>query len=166
MEKRPDLSDEGSHLPLVESGLTRSAPPREFSACGAVTLGDAQDDSISDPKKIIMKSHSSWGHASAWLTRMEVRLIWWTMWKRCWRPVTCVRPLIRRIAFQFSGSTTASAFNEKVQVDLLFLDDLIVMHAMDVFSKYSLLRPAQSGNPEEVWGVVGGIFSSQVQSEG
>ena len=30
-----------------------------------MTLGDSQDDSISDPKKIIMKLHANWGHASA-----------------------------------------------------------------------------------------------------
>ena len=64
-EKRPDLSDGGLHLPLAESGLIRFAPPREFSACTAATLGDAQDDGISDPKKIIMQSHAKWGHASA-----------------------------------------------------------------------------------------------------
>ena len=52
-----------------------------------------------------------------------------------------------------AGTTTASAVNEKVQVDLLFLDDLLVVHAMDIFSKYSLLRPAQSENPQEVWDV-------------
>ena len=52
-------------MPLVESGLIRFAPPREFSACTAVTLGDAQGDGISDLKKIIMKLHANWGHASA-----------------------------------------------------------------------------------------------------
>ena len=65
MGKRPDLSDGGSHLRLVESGLIRFAPPRELSACTAVTLGDAQDDNISDLKKNIMKLRANWGHASA-----------------------------------------------------------------------------------------------------
>ena len=51
------------------------------------------------------------------------------------------------------GTTTVSAFNEKVQVGLLFLGALIVAHAMDVFPKYSALQPAQSKNPQEVWGV-------------
>ena len=44
-------------------------------------------------------------------------------------------------------------FNEKVQVDLLFCDDLIVAHAMDVFSKYPLLRPVQPESSQEAWGV-------------
>ena len=55
VEKRPDLSDGGLHLRLAESESIRFAPPREFPACTAVTLGDAQDDSISDPKKLITK---------------------------------------------------------------------------------------------------------------
>ena len=59
----------------------------------------------------------------------------------------CVGPI--------AGTTTASAFNEKVQVDLLSLDDLVVAHAMDVFSKYSLLHPAQPKNPQEVSGWLG-----------
>ena len=52
-----------------------------------------------------------------------------------------------------AGTTTVSSFNKKVQVDLLLLDDPIVVYAMDVFSKYSLLRLAQSENPQEAWGV-------------
>ena len=65
MEKRPDLSDGGLHLPLVECGLIRFDPPHEFSSCTAATLGDAQDDGISGPEKIFMKSHANWGHSSA-----------------------------------------------------------------------------------------------------
>ena len=45
-----------------------------------------------------------------------------------------------------------SAFNEKLQIDLLFLDDLVALHVMDMFSKYSLLIPVRSKNPQEVWG--------------
>ena len=49
----------------MESGLPHFVPPKDFSACAAATLGDAQDDSISGPKKIIMKLHVIWGHAAA-----------------------------------------------------------------------------------------------------
>ena len=52
-----------------------------------------------------------------------------------------------------AGTATVSAFDEEVQVDLLSLDDLVVVGAMDVFSKYSLLHPAQSKNPQGVWDV-------------
>ena len=38
---------------------------RAFVLSAAVTLGDARGDIISDPKKIIMKLHVSWRHASA-----------------------------------------------------------------------------------------------------
>ena len=37
-------------------------------------------------------------------------------------------------------------------MDLLFLDDLIALHIMDVFSKYSILTRVRSKNPQEVWG--------------
>ena len=36
LEKRPDLSDGGLHLPLMESGPIRFGPPREFfGLCGS-----------------------------------------------------------------------------------------------------------------------------------
>ena len=54
-------------------------------------------------------------------------------------------------AIPVAGTSSVSAFNEKLQVDLLFLDDLIVLHVLDLFSRYSLLVPARSENPEEVW---------------
>ena len=38
---RPDLSDGGLHLPTTEGGPLRFAPPKEFPACTAVTLGHA-----------------------------------------------------------------------------------------------------------------------------
>ena len=50
-----------------------------------------------------------------------------------------------------AGTSTVSTFNEKVQVDLLCLDDLILLRAMDMFSKYSLPPPVQPKNPQEVW---------------
>ena len=48
------------------------------------------------------------------------------------------------------GTPTAEAFNEKAHVDLLFLDDIIALHAMDTSSKNSLLLPDQTKNPQEV----------------
>ena len=52
-----------------------------------------------------------------------------------------------------AGTSSVSCFNERVQVDLLFLDDIIAAHAMGAFSKYSLLRQVKSKNPQEVWDV-------------
>ena len=40
--------------------------------------------------------------------------------------------------------------NEKLQIDLLFLDDIISFHVNEVSPEYSLLAPARSENPHEV----------------
>ena len=37
-------------------------------------------------------------------------------------------------------------FNEKAQADPLFLDDIIALHAMDMFPRYSLPLPVQPEN--------------------
>ena len=47
-------------------------------------------------------------------------------------------------------------FNEKAQAGLLFLDDLIALHSVDMFSEYTLLLPFQSKNPKEVRDVICG----------
>ena len=70
-----------------------------------------------------------------------------------------------------AGTSTVSAFNEKIQVDLLFLDDLIAVHGVDVFSRYPPLRLVQSKNPKEAWDVfcagwLGGLWSSKVCTDG
>ena len=46
-------------------GLYRFEPPRTFPACEAVTLGDAMDGCLSDPKKISTELRANRGHASA-----------------------------------------------------------------------------------------------------
>ena len=48
-----------------------------------------------------------------------------------------------------AGASTASVYSEKVQADLLFWM-IFLRCAMDMFSEYSLLLPAQSTNPQEV----------------
>ena len=55
-----------------------------------------------------------------------------------------------------AGDSVGSMFNAKAQVDLLFLDDLLASHAMDMFSKIALLPPAPSENPQDVWDAVCG----------
>ena len=50
-----------------------------------------------------------------------------------------------------AGTTTISAFDEKVQVDLLVLDNLVTLHAMDFFLRYSMLLPASSEKSLEAW---------------
>ena len=52
-----------------------------------------------------------------------------------------------------AGTSTVSMFSEKVQPGLLVLGDIIVLHAMDMFSKYTPPLPAQPENLLEVWDV-------------
>ena len=65
MRKRPDLENCGIRLPFTEEGMCSSTPQRTFAATKPVTLGDVRDGTLSDPKKIVMKLHSNWGHSSA-----------------------------------------------------------------------------------------------------
>ena len=43
VEKRPNLPNGGLRLPSKEDGLSQFDPPRTFSTCKAVTLGNALD---------------------------------------------------------------------------------------------------------------------------
>ena len=49
-----------------------------------------------------------------------------------------------------AGTSLAPSFNAKVQADLLFLGNVIALHAMDLYSKYSLLPMVLPGHPLEV----------------
>ena len=42
-------------------------------------------------------------------------------------------------------------FNEKLQLDVLLLDDIIALHATNVYTKYFLSIPVRSKHPQEVW---------------
>ena len=59
VDKRPDLSNGGLHLPNTVDGLFRFVSPKEFSACTAVTLGDAREDGASDARRVFMKLHGN-----------------------------------------------------------------------------------------------------------
>ena len=50
-----------------------------------------------------------------------------------------------------AGASTVSMLNEKLRMDLLFLDVLIAFRVMDVFSRYSLLIPASPKKPKGSW---------------
>ena len=65
VDKRPDLSNGGSHLPTTEDELFRFEPPRVSAASTGATLGDPRVNSAPDSAIIIMKLHVNWGHASA-----------------------------------------------------------------------------------------------------
>ena len=52
------------------------------------------------------------------------------------------------------GASTVSTLDGKLQVDILFLNDLIASRAMDVSPGYSLLIPAR---PKSLLGVPGAL---------
>ena len=51
-----------------------------------------------------------------------------------------------------SGTSSVSMFDVRLQMDLLFLGDIVGLQIMDVFSKYPILTHVRSKNPREVWG--------------
>ena len=52
------------------------------------------------------------------------------------------------------GVSTASMFNEKLRLDLLFLGDLIALQTMDVFPQRSLVMRELSENSRGAWGAL------------
>ena len=50
-----------------------------------------------------------------------------------------------------SGASSVASISERVQGDLLFLDDFIVLRALDLLPRYSFLVPVRSKKPGEVW---------------
>ena len=49
-----------------------------------------------------------------------------------------------------AGASAVAMLNGKLQADLLFLGDIIALHATDVFSKYPLIVPFRMKNPQKV----------------
>ena len=86
------------------------------------------------------------------LPKRRGRLASWVPWSMVWlRNVTFAEPLMWPRRPQLRGPLRCPFFSEKVHVDLLFSDDLIVLHTLDLYSRYSLLVPARPKNPVEVW---------------
>ena len=128
-------------MPLVDSGLLRFVLPNDFSACTAATLGDAREDSTSDPKKIIMKLHVNWGHASA--TQLKRVLVdseggdshLANYVDEASENCDVCRAFDKAPHVPIAGAPAVPMFREKARVDLPCLGDLIVLHPMDAFPK-------------------------------
>ena len=88
LDKRPDLPNGCFNLPFSEDGLCRFEPPRVFSACPAVTLGGARDESASDMRRRA-------GGNECWRIRMVATLTWRTTFSRSWNIGKLAGPLIR-----------------------------------------------------------------------
>ena len=109
------------------------------------------------PKKIVTKLHINSGHASA----RHIKRVLADAEGDTQSPMQRVGDVVSLCdasrAFEkaphipISGTSTAPMFNERLQIDLLFLGDIIALHIMDVFSKYSILTRVRPKNPQEVW---------------
>ena len=107
-------------------------------------------------RELVRKPHVNWGHASSQklkrtMAEAEGRangLIPFA--DDVVRECEACRAFGAAPAIPVARASSASAFNEKVQADLLLLGDITVLHVLDLFSRYSLLSPAGSKNPVEV----------------
>ena len=105
-----------------------------------------------------MMLHVNWGHASA----HHFKRILADSDRNNLHLLTCVDKVLaqRGVCQAFeeaphipaAGTSTVAMLREKLQVGLLFLDDIIALHVMDACSRYSLLTPARTKNHREVWG--------------
>ena len=162
-------------MPLVGGGPIRFAPPREFSACTAVNLGDAQDGSVSDPKTIVMELRANWGRASATqLRRVSVdsdgvmsHLV--NHVDTALETYDVCRAFDKAPHIPIAGATAVSACNEKVQVGPLFLDELIVTRDGCFFEVFFSTPGAVRKSPGSLGrflrGSVGDIWLPQVHPE-
>ena len=103
-----------------------------------------------------MKAHGYWGHASA--NRRKGVLVdskvgnshsanyVYKVLERCENP----RGPDKAPHVPTADTSAVSMFNEKVQVDLLSLDEFIALRAVDLLSEYPLLLPVQPRNSQEV----------------
>ena len=114
-------------------------PPQLFSACKAVTLRDAGISETSDPKKIITKLHINWGHFSATQskrvlvdakgdTQSSIQHVDDVVSQR-----DACKAFAKPPRIPISGTSSVSTFNERLQTDLLFLDDIVALRILDVF---------------------------------
>ena len=100
-----------------------------------------------------MKLHVNWGHASAQQLKSVLMDAGGGAQKQLGRVDELVqqcevcRASDRIPHLPTAGTPSALSFNEKFPVDLLFLVDTIVLHAMDTYSQYSHLVLARRKNP-------------------
>ena len=168
--KRPNLSN---GVFIYPTRMTVRISSSSFSARKAVTQGDALDGCLSDPRNFVVKFHVNWGHAS----EQQSRRVLADPVGGNLHLLTCAGEVVeQREVFRsfdkaprdpIAGTSTAAMFNEKFLADLLVLGDCaaamsmrsycghvhcaIAAHAMGVFSKFPLLIPVRTRNPQCVW---------------
>ena len=113
------------------------------------------DGEKSDPREIVRRIHANWGHASSQQLKRTRALAdgkadgLIALADDVVRECETFRAFDVAPAIPVAGTSSVSSFNEKVQVDLLFSGDLIALHVLDLFSRYSPLSPVRSKGPEE-----------------
>ena len=155
VHKCPDLSDSGLHLPYTPAGLHHFETPRTFAARKAVALEAAPDGNLPDTKKIVTTLRVNRGHAPA----QQLKRVVADSEKGNMHLLTCVDEVCARRevcqAFEKAphapagGTSTVAMFNERLQVGLLVLGDIIALRVMYVYSKYSLRVPVRARTPQE-----------------
>ena len=146
-------------------------PPRLFPANKAATLRDEGNSETSNPEKIITKVDINWGRASATQIKRVLVDAEGDTQSRIQHVDDVVSQRDACKAFEKApriptpGTSSVSMFNERLRTDLLFLDEIITLQIMHVFSKYPILARARSEHPQEVWDAFSssrvGVFGAQ-----
>ena len=103
-----------------------------------------------------MKSYVNRGHASAQQLKRELADSDWNNahLRTCVgeEPAQCevCQAFEKAPHFPAAGTSTAAMFHQNLNVDLLFLGDIIALHVMALSSKYSPLIPVRTKTPQEV----------------
>ena len=128
------------------------------TALTSTTLGDALDGEKRNPKETVRKLHATWGRASSQQHKRTMA----EAGGKANRLIPPVGDFVRACeicrafdvapAIPVSGTSPASSFNGMAQVDLLLMGDIVALHVLDLFARYSLRAPVRSKKSEEVWG--------------
>ena len=152
-----------SQLPANDQPLfgNRDDPPI-YSARTATTLGEALDGEKQGPKEAVGRIHGSWGRTSS----QQLKRILAGAGGKAVRPVPFADEIHRvrdaRHAFNLATEIPAAAapsvasFDARLQVDPLFLDDIVASHAPGLSPRYPPLPCPSSfhqGGARAIWAV-------------
>ena len=141
-------------------GCIAPSLPQAFSACKAVTMGDAANEYLPDPKKVIMELYVNRGHRSAQqLKRVLVNSDGEDMHSATYVDEASghcedCRGSDGAPHVPIARTSAVSMSIEISQVDLLFLGDLTAMRATDFSPKSEKPSGGFGGSPRCLdWGL-------------